>query len=45
MDGIEELVRKLPPELQQQVVDFVMRLLRAQAREGGRACARTGRAF
>ena len=36
MDGIEELVRKLPPELQQEVVDFVTRLLETRAQKGGR---------
>ena len=32
MDGIEELVRKLPPELQQEVVDFAQSLLQRRAK-------------
>ena len=39
MGGIEKLVRKLPPELQQEVVDFAQSLLQRQAeiRMGWRA--------
>ena len=36
MDRIEEMVAKLPPELQQEVEDFVQFLIEKRARKAGK---------
>jgi hypothetical protein len=39
---IEELVKELPPDLQQEVWDFAQFLLEKQARKSGRTLRRIG---
>jgi hypothetical protein len=42
MKTLEEKIRELPPELQQEVEDFIEFLLEKRARKHGESCVRIG---